>query len=89
MAGRGTLSFFLSSSERLLEAERALSDKKADQVVAIESHWKRMRQIEKVNEERFDAGRIPIQDVLQSRFYRLQAEIRLERARSDLPKSDR
>ena len=89
IAGRGTLSFCLSSSERLLEAERALSDKKAHQVVAIENHWKRMRQIEKANEERFDAGRIPIQDVLESRFYRLQAEIRLERARSDLAKPDR
>jgi outer membrane protein TolC len=73
----------------LLEAERALSDERAEQVKAIESHWKRLREIEKVNEERFDAGRIPIQDVLESRFYRLQAEIRLERARSDLTKPDR
>jgi RNA polymerase sigma factor (sigma-70 family) len=89
MAGRGTLSFFLSSSERLLEAERALSDKKADQVVAIENHWKRMRQIEKENDERFHAGRIPIQDALASRFYRVQAEIHLERARSELIKQRR
>jgi hypothetical protein len=89
MAGRGALAFLISSSERLLTAESDLSDRPADHVAAVEHHWKRMREIEKVNEERFNDGRIAIQDVLESRFYRLQAEIRLERARSELKKTDR
>jgi RNA polymerase sigma factor (sigma-70 family) len=89
MAGRGTLAFLLSSSERLLAAESELSDQQADHVAAVEHHWKRMREVEKMNEQWFNDGRIAIQDVLVSRFYRLQAEIRLERARSDLKKTDR
>jgi RNA polymerase sigma factor (sigma-70 family) len=86
MLGRGTLSFLLSSSERLLEAERALSDQKADHVTALENQWKRMREVEKVNDERFRYGRISVSEALDSRFYRLQAEIRLERAKADLGK---
>ena len=61
----------------------------ADHVAAVEHHLKRMCEVEKMNEQWFNDGRIAIQDVLVSRFYRLQAEIRLERARSDLKKTDR
>jgi RNA polymerase sigma factor (sigma-70 family) len=89
MAGRGFLAFFISSSERLFVAESDLSDRPADHVAALENHWKRMREIEKVNEERFNDGRIAIQDVLACRSYRLQAEIRLERARSERKKESR
>jgi hypothetical protein len=89
MAGRGTLAFFIGSSERLLAAESDLSDQQTDHVAALEHHWRRMREVEKVNNERFNDGRIAIQDVLESRFYRLQAEIRLERARSELKKENR
>jgi RNA polymerase sigma factor (sigma-70 family) len=80
-AGRGTLDILFGASFRLLEAERALSDKKADQAAALENHWKRMKVLEDVNQARFDAGRVPIGDISQSKFYRIQAEIWLERAR--------
>jgi hypothetical protein len=81
IAGRGTLDLLFGASLRLLEAERALSDKKADQVVALENQWKRMRVMEGVNQARFDAGRVPIAELSQTKFYRIQAEIWLERAR--------
>jgi RNA polymerase sigma factor (sigma-70 family) len=81
-AGRGTLDISLGSSLRLLEAERELSDRKEDQVAALENHFKRMRVVEQVNEARFQAGRIAVQDLAQSTFYRVQAEIWLERAKA-------
>jgi RNA polymerase sigma factor (sigma-70 family) len=81
MAGRGTLDIYLGASLRLLEAERDLSDKKEDQVTALENHWRRMKVVEQVNQARFDAGRIPIADNAQTKFYRIQSEIWLERAR--------
>jgi hypothetical protein len=80
-AGRGTLDITLGASLRLLEAERELDARRDNQATALENHWKRMRQVEEVNKERFQAGRIPIQDLSESTFYRLQAEIWLERAR--------
>jgi RNA polymerase sigma factor (sigma-70 family) len=82
IAGRGTLDILFGASQRLLEAERALSDKKADQVPALEAHWRRMKMLEEVNQARFDAGRVPIGDLSQSKFYRIQAEIWLEKAKS-------
>jgi outer membrane protein TolC len=82
LAGRGTLDIFIGASRRLLEAERDLSDKKADQVAALENHWRRMKVLVEVNQERFDAGRVPIADLSQTKFYRIQAEIALERAKA-------
>jgi hypothetical protein len=82
LAGRGTLDIYLGASLRLLEAERDLSDKKEDQVTALENHWQRMKVVEQVNQARFDAGRIPIADNAQTKFYRIQAEIWLEWARA-------
>jgi hypothetical protein len=86
MNGRGTLNFLLASLEDLLDAERDLSDHKTDHVAALEHHLKRVREIEKLNDQRGRQGRVAIQNVLEPRFYRLQAEIRLERARRDLAK---
>jgi hypothetical protein len=62
--------------------ERSLSSNEVDRIAALENHWKRMRNVEIVNRLRFEAHRIPIQDFMESRFYRIQAEIRLENARS-------
>lgn len=81
LAGRGTLDIMLGASLRLLEAERELSDKKADQVTALENHWRRMREMEKVDQAQFQAGRLAEADWAQSRFYRIQAELWLEKAR--------
>jgi hypothetical protein len=83
LAGRGTLDWLLGSSQRLVEAERALGDTKADHLVALENHVKRMRAVEETEVARFQAGRISIQELAESRFHRLQAEIQLERARED------
>jgi hypothetical protein len=82
LAGRGTLEFVIGSSLRRLDAELALCESEADRIAAMEDHWLRMKLVEQVNKARFDAGRIPIQDFMQSRYFRLDAEIALHRARS-------
>ena len=71
----------LGSSQRLLQAEFDLSSKRADHIAALEAHWQRMREVETINQARHDAGRIPIQDLAQSRSGRCRAEILLERAK--------
>jgi hypothetical protein len=81
LAGRGTLDIFLGSLERRLESELALADDAASRLAAHEKHWRQLLQVEAVNQARFDTGRIPIQDHMQSRYARLDAQIRLAQAR--------
>lgn len=88
-AGRGTLDIVIGSSRRLLEAETDLSIKTADQTVAWESHLQRMKDLYVINLARFNAGRISINDLKEVEFYRLQAEIWLERAKAQAKPSKR
>ncbi len=80
LAGRGTQEFLYRSACRLLQAQKELSDKPAEQRAALEAHLKRMKEIEEIAKGRYDAGRIPIQDYQAARYWRLEAEIWLERA---------
>lgn len=82
LVGRGTLDFLLGASVRYLESELALRESDADQVSALEKHWTFMRQCEEVNRERFYAGRIPAKDYLETKHYRLNAELRLVQVRT-------
>jgi hypothetical protein len=81
LAGKGTLDFLFDASVRLLESERAATSKEADLEAAFERHWIFTKQAEEMNKLRYDAGRIPIQDYLESKYFRLQAEIWLVEAR--------
>jgi RNA polymerase sigma factor (sigma-70 family) len=81
-AGRGTLDILVGSSRRLLAAELDLSTNKADRVGAWETHWQRMRDASVINSARYASGRIAVQDFLQTEYYRLDAEIGLERAKA-------
>src|SRR5262249_52986451 len=80
MAGRGSLSSvledlrgWLDSERRWLDSEAALGNVKP--TAALERHWVLTYLIDTVNKARYEAGRIPIQDYLQSRYARLEAEI--------------
>jgi hypothetical protein len=86
-AGRGWVHVYLDSSRRLLEAELDLSVKKADHVVAWETHRQRMQGIYEINLDRYNNGRISVQDLAVANYYRLDAEIGLERAKAQLKKS--
>jgi hypothetical protein len=81
LVGRGTLDIMLGCSGRLRDAERELSPRKADQIAALEAHWKRVQKVKGINQARFDAGQIAIQDLAESQYFRLDAEIQLERAK--------
>jgi hypothetical protein len=81
MTGRGTLDIFISSTRRLLDAERELSGKRDAQIAAMEKQLRLLKEAEKVNQARYDAGRITVQDLAQIKYNRLDAEIALERAK--------
>jgi RNA polymerase sigma factor (sigma-70 family) len=81
-AGRGTLAFVLEAFRHLTDAERDLSDRKADHIAALERQLSRLREVEKINQERFEGGRIPIQDLWEPRYHRVQTELALERLKS-------
>jgi outer membrane protein TolC len=82
LAGRGTLDILFGAGKRLLQAQRELSEKKEDQIAALEAYLKITQSIEEVNQARFNAGRINISDMAEAKYYRLEAEIWLERARA-------
>jgi len=78
-AGRGTLDLLLGASRRLLQAQTNLSKTKEDRVAALERHLRLMTQIYEMNLARFQAGRIGVSELKESEFYRLEAEIEVER----------
>jgi hypothetical protein len=82
LAGRGTLDFLLASSLRLLESAQALAATQEERLALLEIHWQRMATMESVNRARYEAGRIPISDYAESKYFRLQAEIWLVEARA-------
>jgi RNA polymerase sigma factor (sigma-70 family) len=79
LAGRGTLDILTGAFLRLLEAEKELSDKKPDRIAAREHHLQRVKQIEEIVQAQYQAGRASLADHAQARFWRLQAEIWVER----------
>lgn len=81
-AGRGTLDFLIRIALLLLESELAVCDNETDRIVALERHWTMMHQIEIINQARFEAGRIPVQDFAETKYFRLEAEIWLHQARA-------
>jgi hypothetical protein len=86
---KGTFDLLIGSSRRLLEAERDLSTRKADQVIAWESHLQRMEQAYVITLAWFNKGWTQDQDLAQMDYYRLDAAIGLERAKAQLEKSRR
>lgn len=86
MAGRGTLDNLESAFRRVLDAELALADTPTTRVAAHERYWRLTREIEAINQLRYNAGTRPITDLAQSRYSRLDAEYQLVRARAELEK---
>jgi RNA polymerase sigma factor (sigma-70 family) len=81
-AGRGTLHLLLSSSVKRLEAELERTDKKDEQLAALKKHVELMRDVEKENQKRFDEGRVSPADLASSQHARIDAELRLARAKA-------
>jgi hypothetical protein len=81
LAGRGTQDILLGALERRLESELALTVNPPDRLAAHEKHWRQLQLVEAVDQARYEAARIPIQDYMQARHARLDAQIRIARAR--------
>jgi hypothetical protein len=84
--GRGSLDFFETCSRRMLQAELDLANTPTAVAAAYDRHWATMKEIEDINKARYDAGRIPVQDYLESKYYRLDAEFHLLEAQAKLKK---
>jgi hypothetical protein len=87
LAGRGTLDFLLSASRELLAAERLASDNAIDQQAALERYCALATFFYDVSKERFEAGRVPIQDCADTNYKLLEGELWLAdiRAKSRKP----
>jgi hypothetical protein len=70
---------------RWLQAQREVSDQKADQVAAFQAHWERMREIERIERELRRSRVNPVNEVTAAEYYRIEAEIWLEQAKSGGP----
>jgi hypothetical protein len=80
-AGRGTVEVFGETAQRLVRAGLELSDKPADRIALLTDYVALTKEIEKINQARYDAGRIPHADLEQARYQRLDAEIQLLHAK--------
>jgi hypothetical protein len=66
-------------SRRLLEAQRELGNKQADQVRALEAHRGRMKDLRELAAKRYQAEQVPQADVLGAEFYAVEAALWLAR----------
>jgi RNA polymerase sigma factor (sigma-70 family) len=71
---------FFWAALRLHESELDLCRTRAERIAACEAHLKRMQDVEAIAKEQFEAGKINAVDRAPAVYYRLDAEIRLERA---------
>jgi hypothetical protein len=65
---------------RLLEAERQMSEQKAEQNAALKRHAERMRDVERVARDLYRARVNTINEVTAAEYYRMEAEIWLVEA---------
>jgi hypothetical protein len=68
-------------SQRWLEAEQELNDKKGDRIAAAEAHLRRMKQLEDLVRNVYKAGAVAPIDLPAVEYYRLDAEAALSKAK--------
>jgi hypothetical protein len=77
LSGRGTLDILLEAAQHWLDSELALCERDTDRVAALARHWQLIWTVETVNRVRYDAARIPLQDLARTQYARLEAEVNL------------
>jgi RNA polymerase sigma factor (sigma-70 family) len=70
------------AARRVLTAELERSEKKEDRVTAYEAYLERVTDTAKRVKARFDAGQMTQADAKEAEYYRLEAEIMLEREKA-------
>jgi hypothetical protein len=81
LAGRDSLDAVAAEARRVLDAELAVGEKPADRAAAWERYWTWAKVVETVNEARYQAGRVPVRDLMEARTLRLDAEVHWAEAR--------
>jgi len=84
VAGRAVTDFVIDSGKRLLEAELELAKTPAAVLAAHEKYWASLYELEQMSKARFDAGRIDIGDYAETKYYRLDAELKLVRLQAKM-----
>jgi RNA polymerase sigma factor (sigma-70 family) len=72
----------LDAAQRLFKAEVERSATKENRLAAYEAHLRRITAIGTLAKEKLENGRIAIADVMETKSYRLEAEILLEREKA-------
>jgi hypothetical protein len=75
LAGRCSLATALETSLRWLHADLAVRDDPAHRLAAYERHWELVYLIDEMELDRYEAGRVPIQDRQLAHYFRLQGEL--------------
>jgi RNA polymerase sigma factor (sigma-70 family) len=84
-AGQGLPTELYGWSERWLEAELALSSKKADRLAALKAHVERTREVEQMMMKYAEAGASRQEDTDAATYERARAEIRYFQATGEMP----
>jgi hypothetical protein len=74
-------------SRRWLEAERAVTDGKAEQVAACKGHFERMREMERIERELRRSRVNTVNELTAAEYYRVEAEIWLAQAQEATAKN--
>jgi outer membrane protein TolC len=85
-AGRGTLDILLEAMDMVAQAQAALSNDPKQHLATLEKVLEVAREVDKINEARFNAGRISVADQQQSRYKRLDYEIRVAELKARMKK---
>lgn len=73
---------FFAAALRWLDAELDLCQTRADRITVFRTHLDRMSNMDAISRALVDAGKIRASDGAVAEYYRLDAEIRLEREKS-------
>lgn len=82
LEGKATQEQVRDWSNRWMRAQQDISNKKPDQLAAIEAHVTRMRQLEKAALGRFQSRRGNASEVSAAEYFRVDAELSLSKART-------
>jgi RNA polymerase sigma factor (sigma-70 family) len=80
-AGRGTQPFLFAASRRLRDAELKNATKEDEMLAVRRSHVLRLSRVELLDMQRHAAGKIAVQELQESRYARIEAELEYEQAK--------
>ncbi|TMQ33533.1 MAG: hypothetical protein E6K70_12615 [Planctomycetota bacterium] len=82
LEGKATVEQVNLWSRRWMDAEREVSNKKADQIDALKAHISRLQELEKAAQDRVQSRKGLASDVPAVEYHRLEAELSLSRLKT-------